>query len=91
MSKKKRPQNRSKQKANSAAKVAKKPNWRKWIKSGAIALAVIGAVVASLMFYSDRLAIEHDLSVIGNGKATVVQIHDPNCPSCRPSSPWGRR
>jgi len=25
----------------------------------------------------------HDLSVIGNGKPTVVQVHDPSCPSCR--------
>lgn len=26
---------------------------------------------------------EHDLSRIGNGIATVVQIHDPGCPSCQ--------
>ncbi len=25
----------------------------------------------------------HDLSVIGNGTPTVVQVHDPSCPSCR--------
>ncbi len=25
----------------------------------------------------------HDLSVIGNGKPAVVQIHDPSCPTCR--------
>lgn len=25
----------------------------------------------------------HDLSVIGQGKPVVVQVHDPSCPSCR--------
>ena len=25
----------------------------------------------------------HDLSVIGNGEPTIVQVHDPGCPSCR--------
>ena len=78
--KKKNRQNHPKKKAASAAKTV---NWRKWIKSGTIALGFIGAIVASLMAYSHKLKIEHDLSVIGNGKATVVQIHDPNCPSCR--------
>lgn len=26
---------------------------------------------------------EHDLSRIGNGTPAVVQIHDPQCPTCR--------
>ncbi|MEM6902429.1 MAG: hypothetical protein AAF556_04235 [Pseudomonadota bacterium] len=26
---------------------------------------------------------EHDLTKIGNGMPTIVQIHDPQCPSCR--------
>ncbi len=26
---------------------------------------------------------EHDLTRIGNGKPTIVQIHDPNCSMCR--------
>ena len=25
----------------------------------------------------------HDLSVIGQGKPVIVQIHDPKCPTCR--------
>jgi len=25
----------------------------------------------------------HDLSIIGEGKPVVVQVHDPSCPSCR--------
>ncbi len=30
-----------------------------------------------------HLAIDHDLSAVGNGTPAVVQIHDPNCGLCR--------
>lgn len=48
----------------------------------------IGALVAGgagTYFYTDVQARiqEADLTRIGNGAATVVQIHDPDCPICR--------
>ncbi len=42
--------------------------------------AGIGVALAAYKRSHDRL---HDLSAIGNGTPTVVQIHDPDCPSCK--------
>ena len=33
--------------------------------------------------YMKQVETEHDLSVIGQGLPTVVQVHDPNCSLCR--------
>lgn len=50
---------------------------------GAIAVGVVGG--GGWYFVSSVRAsfIEQDLSRIGNGIPTVVQIHDPQCPRCR--------
>lgn len=53
------------------------------LRNGAIGVAALsvggwGAAHA----YQTQIE-RHDLSVIGNGIATVVQIHDPQCPTCR--------
>lgn len=47
---------------------------------GAVALAAGGAI-----FYGDmkETMAEEDLSQIGNGVPTIVQVHDPTCPTCR--------
>ena len=65
---------------------APKPARRELIKStmmlaglGAVVLAGIGYVGSGV--YADIL--EHDLSKLGNGVPTIVQIHDPQCPRCR--------
>ena len=50
---------------------------------GALGLAVVGGggwYLASNVYAG---IIEQDLSRIGNGLPTVVQIHDPECPRCR--------
>ena len=80
MSRKKKQQRHSKKKTTPANKTI---NWKRWIKSGAITLSFVGVIAASLIAYGHIAKIEYDLSVIGNGKATVVQIHDPNCPLCQ--------
>lgn len=59
------------------------PNWKKIIKNGGIASAFIALIVVAITFYGKTLQAEYDVSVIGNGKATVVQIHDTNCQFCR--------
>lgn len=53
------------------------------MRNGLIAFAVIGGggwYLAEEVRATNR---EHDLSRLGNGIATVVQIHDPRCPTCR--------
>ena len=50
---------------------------------------IVAGLVMILLSYTGLAAYKqnrneiHDLSVIGNGKPTVVQVHDPGCPSCR--------
>lgn len=41
---------------------------------------MVGVAMAA---YHNNKQIEYDLSVIGNGTATVVQVHDPSCQLCR--------
>lgn len=48
-----------------------------------VIVAVVLSVGAALASYKTRHDREHDLSVIGNGIPTVVQVHDPDCPICR--------
>jgi len=48
---------------------------------GAAALVAISA--GALATYDNRQRTLHDLTVIGAGLPTVVQIHDPSCPTCR--------
>ena len=61
---------------------AKTVNWARLAKKAAIAFAVIGIIFTSFYAYSNKIKIEHDLSVVGNGSPTVVQIHDPGCQYC---------
>jgi len=65
-------------------KIVKKPfNWKKNAKW--LVLACLAVIVSGYLFVTgeNKSRIEHDLSVIGNGKATLVQIHDPGCQLCR--------
>ncbi len=50
---------------------------------GAIGLGIVGG--GGYYFVSGVRAgiVEGDLSKIGNGVPTIVQIHDPGCPKCR--------
>lgn len=55
----------------------------KLIRNGAIAAVVLGGggTFAARRVMADMA--EQDLSLIGAGKPTVVQIHDPQCPMCQ--------
>ena len=55
---------------------------RSFAKFGLIAAVVAGGGVAFVTDVRETLA-EEDLSRIGGGVPTVVQVHDPSCPTCR--------
>lgn len=52
------------------------------VRNGVIAAVVLSASGWAVAGYIQGQAELHDLSVIGNGIPTVVQIHDPQCPTC---------
>lgn len=51
-----------------------------WIGAGSLAVLGVGGALA--MDFSSKQA-EADLSKIGQGVPTIVQIHDPGCSMCR--------
>ncbi len=55
---------------------------RQWIIG---ALGGVGAIggASVLHAWDTRTKEEHDLTVIGQGKPVVVQVHDRSCPTCR--------
>jgi hypothetical protein len=53
------------------------------LKRWSISLAVLAALGAALFFYSQLVAQERDLSVIGNGTPTIVQVMDTGCRLCQ--------
>ena len=58
---------------------------RRWLEAGRFIVALVvlvGAVGSGLAVYKHNYEISHDLSVIGKGVPTVVQIHDPKCSLC---------
>lgn len=48
-----------------------------------IAALVLVMGAAGLSAYETNKKEMHDLAVIGQGEPVIVQIHDPNCPTCR--------
>lgn len=72
---------RAKQTAQLTAK-ADKMSRRSMLSGGAVASAVVigGGFWGVSSFRS--YAAEHDLTRVGNGDPAIVQIHDPNCPTC---------
>jgi len=48
-----------------------------------IGVPLVGAAGAAIHRYDVQNRGLHDLSLIGQGKPVVVQIHDPACPLCR--------
>jgi hypothetical protein len=52
------------------------------VRNGAIGLVVAGGLGAYVLHLYQNTSHEHDLSRVGNGIASVVQIHDPQCQLC---------
>jgi len=58
-------------------------NWKKLIQKSFFYVILCTLIVGTFLIYSNTNKIKYDLSVIGNGTPTVVQIHDHNCQLCR--------
>lgn len=70
---------------NKSSQKVENPSRRKWLdyaRNGAITLAVIGSGGGYLAYSANAKLHEQDLTRIGQGTPTVVQIHDPNCSVC---------
>ena len=61
----------------------RKFNGLKALKNSLFFSAIVSVLAVAIYFYSSHKQLEYDLSVIGNGKPTVVQIHDPGCQLCQ--------
>ncbi len=57
-------------------------NFLATLRNGALVAAVAGGGGWLLIQHVSATIAEHDLSVIGNGIPSVVQIHDPQCSRC---------
>ena len=53
-----------------------------WAKGGAVGAVVLAGAGYGGMRWFQAHAATHDLSRIGKGKPTVVQVHDPQCQLC---------
>ncbi|WP_171209933.1 MULTISPECIES: thioredoxin family protein [unclassified Ruegeria] len=51
-------------------------------RNGAIAAAVVGVGSFFMMRSVRAMQAEQDLSRVGQGTPVVVQVHDPQCPTC---------
>ncbi len=54
----------------------------KLVRNGAFALAATGGIGYWATGSFRAYAAEHDLSRVGQGSPTIVQVHDPQCPTC---------
>lgn len=52
------------------------------VRNGAIGLVAAGGLGAYVVHLYQSTSHEHDLSRVGNGTASVVQIHDRQCQLC---------
>ena len=69
----------SKKTKRSKAKKRSYPTWRALL----VLVVLLAASAVALASYQKNWEEMHDLSVVGNGTPTIVQIHDPNCPMCQ--------
>ena len=58
-------------------------NWKSVVQKSAFYIVLCALIAGTFLIYSNNNKIQYDLSVIGNGTPTVVQIHDHNCQLCR--------
>lgn len=84
MSRKKRKSPRKKHLEPKASTESKAEfSWPKFLKKFSFIACIVAILAVPAIAFMNKHDTEHDLSVVGNGTPTMVQIHDPGCPSCR--------
>lgn len=56
---------------------------RRSLLKSAVAIGGVISIGMGIHLFDTNNRLRHDLGVIGAGRAVVVQVHDPSCPSCR--------
>ena len=74
-----------KAKSGSASSAPEDENRRKFLglaRNGAIGVLAVGGLGLFFVQHVRSSIREHDLSRVGNGTPTIVQVHDPECSLC---------
>jgi hypothetical protein len=74
---------RSKKKATAAPKTMVSGITPRRLLTVVVAAVALLLAAVSIHAYESGQQELHDLTVIGQGEPVIVQIHDPNCPTCR--------
>ncbi|MBO6894242.1 MAG: thioredoxin family protein [Roseibium sp.] len=72
----------AKDRAGTAPQNEGRRSFLKLARNLAIGIGVVGGTGYVFASNVRNTMHEHDLTRVGNGRATVVQIHDPNCSMC---------
>ena len=83
MSKRKKKQRKSRPQVNPIPARSSNPVWRGGIRFALAAVLTVSVIGVALAAFKKGYDIEHDLSVVGQGVPTVVQVHDPGCQLCQ--------
>ncbi|MFC3852989.1 hypothetical protein ACFOSD_09125 [Salinispirillum marinum] len=72
-------------KAATEKKAKKRTPWQRLRRLKGLLVVAVGLLVVfgTAWFYQAQNAYLRDVSVIGNGSPTVVQLYDQNCSTCR--------
>ena len=70
-------------KTSTAKTSASRRQFGKWAMRASVFLLIAGTSAIGLSAYKNNWESERDLSVIGNGKPVVIQVHDSSCRLCR--------
>lgn len=81
MSKSKKTRKKSKAQHASASEPTRR-DALKMFRNGGIAVAALGGAGYWAFGSFRAYAAEHDLSRVGQGSPSIVQVHDPQCPIC---------
>ncbi len=83
MSKQKSKPKKTEKRAKAKAEAKAKSQSRRNFVLLPIAAVAVGGAGFSIHAIDTKNRELHDLSVIGQGQAVIVQIHDPQCPTCK--------
>ena len=83
MSKKKKPAKSRQTRSQSNLPARRNKKRRGLLRMAVALLIVVPAIGVAVAAFKHNYEVTHDLSVIGKGVPTVVQIHDPSCQLCQ--------